>query len=65
MDDMDVILLDLIIFQEVVVVFYDDVVQMMFEEGKYCFEVNDVDEFLEGYMSLWLFFYLVMVDDFF
>lgn len=38
---------------------------MMFEEGLDCCEVNDVEEFFDGYMWLWLFFYLFMVDDFF
>lgn len=45
--------------------FYDEVVCMMFEEGEECVEVNDVEEFFDGYMCLWLFFYLVMVDEFF
>ncbi|XP_024381710.1 uncharacterized protein [Physcomitrium patens] len=63
-DDM-AISLDSITPQEATAVFHDEVARMMLEEGQDCGEAHDVEEFLQGYMSLRSPFYLSMVDNFF
>lgn len=49
--------------QEAVAVFQDEVARMMVEDGEYA-EVQDIDEFLDGYLRLSSPFYVQMVQEF-